>query len=84
MPYQDPQFSIFSDCFTDSLHRDIHVTDNDGRSSLHYASQSRAIMADKLVSALISGGMDVGECFIIGEGEITAVRYLNTNTEAKY
>ncbi|GFO00089.1 sps1/ste20-related protein kinase ysk4 [Plakobranchus ocellatus] len=38
---------------------DIHVTDNDGRSSLHYASQSRATVADKLVSALISGGMDV-------------------------
>ncbi|RUS73364.1 hypothetical protein EGW08_018866, partial [Elysia chlorotica] len=38
---------------------DIHVTDNDGRSSLHYASQSRATVADKLVSAFISGGMDV-------------------------
>ncbi|CAL1548171.1 unnamed protein product, partial [Lymnaea stagnalis] len=37
----------------------IHVTDNDGRSSLHYASQSRAGCADKLVSVLIAGGMEI-------------------------
>ncbi|XP_035828667.1 uncharacterized protein LOC101859978 [Aplysia californica] len=37
----------------------IHVTDNDGRSSLHYASQSRAGVADRLVTTLITGGMDI-------------------------
>ncbi|XP_059179297.1 uncharacterized protein LOC131958339 [Physella acuta] len=37
---------------------DIHITDHDGRSSLHYASQSHANCADQMVNVLISKGMD--------------------------
>ena len=36
------------------------MTDNDGKSSLHYASQSKAGTADRLVSTLVMGGMDYG------------------------
>ncbi|KAH9495852.1 hypothetical protein Btru_015259 [Bulinus truncatus] len=38
---------------------DIHASDADGRSCLHYISMSKAGCADKLVTVLISGGMDV-------------------------
>ncbi|XP_076450604.1 uncharacterized protein LOC143286754 [Babylonia areolata] len=37
---------------------DVHARDNDGRSCLHYASQSMAGVADKLVDALLLGGSE--------------------------
>ena len=40
------------------------MTDNDGKSSLHYASQSKAGTADRLVSTLVMGGMDYGRSLL--------------------
>ncbi|KAK7099181.1 uncharacterized protein [Littorina saxatilis] len=37
---------------------DVHACDNDGRSCLHYAAQSRATVAEKLVQTFIGGGSE--------------------------
>ncbi|CAG5117599.1 unnamed protein product, partial [Candidula unifasciata] len=41
---------------------DVHVTDSNGRSSLHYASQSHAGSAEALTVAFVEGGLDIELC----------------------
>ncbi|XP_021359609.1 uncharacterized protein LOC110454439 [Mizuhopecten yessoensis] len=38
---------------------DIHAVDDDGKTCLHYASQSKASLAQTVVQALITGGPDI-------------------------
>ena len=39
---------------------DIHSADKDGKTALHYASQSKANIAQTVVQALITGGPSIG------------------------
>ena len=46
---------LVSFCF-----RDIHLTDNDGKTCLHHAAQSKALIAQNVVSTIIAGGPNLG------------------------
>ena len=40
---------------------DIHASDSDGRTCLHHAAQSKALIAQNVVSTIISGGPNLGK-----------------------
>lgn len=42
---------------------DIHAIDGDGKTCLHYASQSKAIIAPTVVQTIITAGPDMGQLF---------------------
>ena len=51
---------VLCDMFVSFCFRDIHLTDNDGKTCLHHAAQSKALIAQNVVSTIIAGGPNLG------------------------
>ena len=55
----------------------MHMTDNDGKTCLHHAAQSKALVAQNVVSTIIAGGPNLGKFSIPSDSFYRSLKQWN-------
>ena len=55
----------FSNFFSSVFSSNVHATDGDDKTCLHYASQSKTMLAQSVVSCLIDQGSEMGKHYTV-------------------